>query len=286
MQIITLTSDLGLKDHYVASLKAMILQLSPSVTIVDISHQVLPFNVIQASHLIKFCFEDFPLGTIHVIGVNDEPEIDAPENQQMVPAIIFFKGHYFISNDNGFFGALVGEDEHEGFYRLTDALSNPKNISSPTRNMLIPAACKIANGERIEDIGYEFSSFRNAFISVPITEPNLILGHIIYIDLYGNLITNIHKSLFDEIGKGNEFTIYIRNKDYHISEISSTYNAVPTGQSVAVFNKNNYIEIAINKGANATHGGAEKLMGMKLDDMVRILFTSRGSHVKIDDLFV
>lgn len=285
MQIITLTSDLGLKDHYVASIKAFILQNSPKSTTIDISHLITPFDVIQAGHVLRYCFEDFPEGTIHVVSINDEPEVNAPEDQQVLPGILKYKDHWFISNDNGFFGALLNGEEHQGFYRISDVLSNPKNITSPTKKMLLPAACSLANGDKIDEIAYPYEQFRNAFVKWPMTEENLILGHIAHIDHYGNLITNVSRSLFAEVGKSQDFTIYIRNKNYHINEISETYNAVPSGQIVAIFNNNNFLEIAINKGANATLGGAEKLLGMKIDDYVRIQFTSRGSHTTIDSLF-
>lgn len=285
MQIITLTTDMGVQDHYVAALKGAILSRVPEARIVDISHHVKPFDVVQAAYHLASCYQSFPEGTVHVVGVDSEPMVNFSGTEGAFPSIMKLKGQYFISNDNGFFGSLIAEEQHEGFFRLDDVLSNMNLFKFPTKNMLIPAACRILNGEDISAFASEFPSFKRAFSQAPVIETNLIKGNIIHIDSYGNLISNIHHSLFDRFGKETPFTIKYRNKDYFIDEISPTYNSVPSGEKVAVFNSNGLLEIAINRGANAGNGGAEKLFGMRIGDVVRIEFTPRGSHDNFDTLF-
>ncbi len=285
MQIITLTTDMGIEDHYVAALKGAVMRLAPTAQIVDISHSVRPFDVVQAAYYVSSCFEEFPEGTVHVIGVDSEPMVNFSGSEGSFPSIMKYKGHYFISNDNGFFGSLLQENEHEGFYRLDDVLSNMNLFRFPTKNMLIPAACRILNGEKIETFASVFPSFKRAFALTAVIEQNLIKGNVIHIDNFGNLITNVHQSLFDRFGKDVPFTIWFRSKEYHIDEISSTYNSVPSGEKVAVFNNNNLLEIAINRGANASNGGAQKLFGVRIGDVVRIEFTPRGSRTTIESLF-
>ncbi|MFN5147542.1 MAG: S-adenosyl-l-methionine hydroxide adenosyltransferase family protein [Flavobacteriia bacterium] len=285
MQIITLTTDMGVRDHYVAALKGAILRHTPNARIIDISHTVRPFDVAEASFYVSSCFDDFPEGTVHVIGVDSEPMINFSGSEGSFPSIMLFKGQYFISNDNGFFGSLLQDDKPDAFYRIDDVLSRPDLFRFPTKNMLIPAACKVLNGEEINDFASPFEFYKKAFALTAVIETNLIKGNVIHIDNYGNLITNVHQSLFERFGPDTPFTIYYRNKDYHIDEISPTYNAVPSGEKVAIFNNNGLLEIAINRGANMSSGGAEKLFGIRISDVIRIEFTPRGSRNTLESLF-
>ena len=104
---------------------------------------------------------------------------------------------------------------------------------------------------------------KKALLSQATVEENLIKGNVVYIDSYGNIITNISSELFGIVGQNNPFTIMLRSKDYYIDVISSSYNEVPAGERLALFNENELLEIAINRGANTVTGGAEKLMGIK-----------------------
>ena len=285
MGIITLTTDMGLKDHYVASLKGVILSQSESVNIVDISHAVKPFDISEAAYLVNSCYEDFPEGTIHIIGVDSEPIVNFGGNDGSFPAILVFKKQYFISNDNGFFGAFLKENTPDSFWRIDDVLSNPKLFKFPTKNMLITAGLSILNGHKIEEVASPFEGYKNAFTLMPVSELNLIKGHVIHIDIYGNAITNIHRSLFDRVGKDIPFTIYFKRENYFIDVISMAYNEVMPGEKVAIFNENELLEIAINRGANGSTGGAEQLFGLHVQDMLRIEFTPKGSRETIDSFF-
>jgi len=285
MQIITLTTDMGLHDHYVASLKGTILSLAPDARIVDVSHSVKPFNVSEAAFYISCCYRDFPKGTVHIIGVDDEPIVNFSGSDGSFPSILLFEGHYFISNDNGFFGALLKENQDFEFWQIDDVLSNPKLFLFPTKSMFIPIACRIIQGEDVNTFASKTERFKKAFSLTAVIEQNLIKGNVIHIDSYGNLIVNVTKELFDRFGKDNPFIIYFRKKDYYIDQISTTYNEVSEGEKVAIFNENGLLEIAINRGANGSSGGAEKLFGVHLGDVIRIEFIPRGSKVTIDSLF-
>lgn len=276
---------MGVRDHYVASLKGAILSLTPEARIVDISHTVRPFDIAEAAYYVSSCFHDFPKGTVHVIGVDSEPMVNFGGSEGSFPSVMIYKEHYFICNDNGFFGAFLKDEQPDGFFRIDDVLSNMQLFKFPTRNMLIPAACRLLNGEKLDSFASPFNSYKKAFALNAVIETNLIKGSVIHIDTYGNLITNVHQSLFERFGKDTPFTIYYRNKDYHIDEISATYNAVPSGERVAIFNYNGLLEIAINRGANESNGGAEKLFGVRLGDVIRIEFTPRGSRNTLESLF-
>lgn len=286
MKIITLTSDMGLQDHYVASLKGAIFSLDQDVRVVDISHQVKPFDVVQAAFLVAQTYTNFPDGTIHIIAVDSEPDLRFGPGQEAVPAILKFNNQYFISNDNGFFGAFLEDKPHDGFYHLDDVLSNPKKLKFPSKDIFAPIALKIANGEKIDTLGTLKENYRRAFSLRPVIEQYLIKGNIVHFDNYGNAITNIDSELFSTIGKDAPFIIMFRNEEgYKIDAISNSYNDVPSGEKVAVFNSNGLLEIAINRGANQGAGGAEKLFGLRKNDVVRIEFQPRGSKETLNSLF-
>lgn len=285
MQIITLTSDSGTKDHYVASMKGAIATLYSSALIIDITHEIKPFDIAEAAHQLRNCFDDFPLGTVHIIGVDAEPQITPGSDDGAYPSIMKYKGQYIVANDNGFFGAFLNQNLPEEFYRLEKLVEAGKHYTFPTKQLLIPAACKILNGENLKSFATTRDKFKKALSPSVLIEKNLIKGYVVHIDAFGNLISNIHRQYFDRYEKDVPYTIYFRNKEYFIDQVSAGYNAVPPGDKVAIFNSNNLLEIAINRGANASTGGAEQLFGVRVGDMIRIEFTPRGSHDNFDSLF-
>ena len=276
---------MGLNDHYVASLKGTLLSRVKDVNIVDISHGVKPFDISEAAFLLRSCFNDFPEKTIHIIGVDSEPIVNFAGTEGSFPSILVYKKQYFISNDNGFFGAFLQENAPDSFWRIDDVLSNPNLFKFPTKNMLIAAGVDLLNGKKIDDLASPIEGFKNALSLAAVSETNVIRGHVAHIDNYGNAITNVHRSLFTRVGKDAPFTILFKKRDYFIDVISNSYNEVMPGEKVAVFNENDYLEIAINRGANGSTGGAEQLFGLHLGDMIRIEFTPRGSRETIDSLF-
>ena len=285
MQIITLTTDLGLKDHYVAAVKGTLYSLNPTVSIVDISHEIRPFDVAEAAYYLRACFETFPVGTIHIVDVDSEPMVNFGGSEGSFPSILVFKGHYFIGNDNGFFGSFLQENKATAFYRIDDVLSKISLFKFPSKNIFAPIANKIVQGATLDSFASPFDHFKKALESNAIVETNLIKGKVVHIDNFGNIITDVHYSLIDRFAKDIPFTIYYRNKDYYIEEISATYNSVPVGEKVAIYNDQGFLEIAINRGANSSNGGAEKLFGVRIGDIVRIEFTPKGSHNTLDSLF-
>ncbi|RFC53324.1 SAM hydrolase/SAM-dependent halogenase family protein [Brumimicrobium aurantiacum] len=286
MGIITLTSDMGLSDYYVASIKGKILSLSPKTQIIDISHYISPFKISQAAHVLKSTINDFPENTVHIVGVDAEPLINFRQPEESIyPTIIKYKGQYILSADNGFFSLFLGNNKAEGMWRLEDVLSRPELMNFPTKNILVPAACKIADGLPLETFCSPIESIKKAIPLSPIIEENTLKGAVNYIDHYGNIITNISKTDFERIGKNIPFTIYFRQKEYFIDTISLGYNEVPAGEKLAIFNDSGYLEIAINKGTPENGGGANSLFGMRLGDIIRIEFTPRGSRSTIDSLF-
>jgi S-adenosylmethionine hydrolase len=283
MQIVTLTSDTGLQDYYVAAMKGAILNQMQQPTIIDISHNIRPFDVANAAFQLRCCYQDFPKGTIHIIGVDSEPILTGEKTS--FPTIMLFKEQFFIANDNGFFGCFLDEEHPDEIYQFTDILNHPEMVKFPTKNCLIPLAKRIAAGESIGSFASQTTAYKRAFMQKPVIEHLIIRGNVIHIDGYGNLITNISKADFNRFGEKTPFTIKYLNKEYYIDEINETYNNVTMGERVALFNSSGLLEIAINRGANGSTGGANKLFGMRQGDPVHVEFTPKGSKEDIESLF-
>jgi S-adenosylmethionine hydrolase len=283
MQIITLTTDFGLQDYYVAATKGAILHQIPTANIIDISHSIRPFNVAEAVFQLKCCYHTFPPGTIHIIGVDSEPVFS--ELNPSFPTVMQYKEQFFIANDNGFFGTFLEDDVPQALYKLEKPNFTEDYYKFPTKNTFIPLAALISNKGNLREICVESETYKRAFIQKPTIEHNRMLGNVVHIDAYGNIITNITKKDFYRFGEHTPFTIFYVNKTYYIDTISKTYNDVTMGEKVAVFNSSDLLEIAINKGANGSTGGANKLFGVRAGDVITIEFHPPGSAKDIQSLF-
>lgn len=258
MSIITLTTDLGLKDYYVAGIKGHILSQLPDATIIDVSHEIPVFNISVAAFCLKNCYNDFPEGSIHIIGVSPEA------NEFTRHVIIKQKGHYFIGADNGMFSLLFDETP-EIIFDL-NIVSDEEKRTFPTKDIFVSAACHIGRGGTLELIGTQIESLTERTNFQPVIEEDVIRGMAMYIDSYGNVTTNITRSLVKLVGKNRDFSIVFRRSDYNIHELKFNYSEVPEGEKLALFSTNNHLEIAINKG------NASKLFGIKLSDTIRVEF--------------
>ena len=161
MPIITLTSDWGLKDHYAAVVKGTILSQLPEANIIDISHEIVKFNIFQASFILKSSFSFFPKGTIHIIAINTIASINEPHT------VVLYQGHYFIGADNGIF-SLLFEDKPDLIIELSLIQDSDYFIFSE-RDIFVKAAVMIANGSKIEELGIKRDHLNHKMILKPIT---------------------------------------------------------------------------------------------------------------------
>ena len=283
--IITLTTDMGLKDHYVGVLKGNILSSIPGVQLVDITHDIQSFNIARAAFVVKHSAFSFPKGSIHIVGVSPEVKVD-PENPDdgTYPLLMSYEGHYFIASDNGFFSLLTAGDQFDSLIRVS-SFSKPEYIQQPLNTIMVEMAKDIISGKKPEKIGEPVQTFKQAMQFAPAISENLIRGSVIHIDKYGNIITNIHQSDFDRVGKGHPFVIYFRKKEYYIDQLSKYYGDVEPGEKLAFFNFSGHLEIAINQGTNDTRGGADTLFGVHLQDIIRVEFFPNGSKENFDTFF-
>ncbi|MBL4625077.1 MAG: SAM-dependent chlorinase/fluorinase [Flavobacteriales bacterium] len=258
MPIITLTTDLGLKDYYVSSIKASILSQCPGATIVDISHDVPKFDIAQAAFMVKNAFADFPPGTIHILGVK-------PETSATTPHIaMYINGQYFIGADNGIF-SLIFDQDPEKVVELT-INQDTDLLIFPTKDIFVKAARHLARGGTLEIIGGPKDAIIQRSLFRAVVNGTTIRGTVIYVDSYGNVVTNITEQLYKEVGKGKPFTIYFRESRYKIHHIVKSYNQIEEGDALALFGATGYLEIAINSG------NAGQLLGLTINETVRIEF--------------
>lgn len=275
MAIITLTTDFGEKDHFVGAVKGAIYTEMNDARIVDISHYISPFHLFEAAYIIKNAYKSFPLGTIHIIGVDSEL---SPENKHLA---VFMDGHYFICADNGIISMLTSEVLPE---KIVEINIHDRVISNfPVLDIFVKVAGHIARGGTLEVIGRTISEIKELTGIRPVISNNnsQIIGNVIYIDNYGNVITNIDKKLFDEIGKGRDFII--RVKRFEFSKIHTHYSdainfdASPEkreedGKRLALWNSSNSLELAIYKSNPSTVGGASSLFGLEFRDTITVNF--------------
>ncbi len=258
MPVISITSDWGLKDHYLAAVKGSILTHLPDADIIDISHDIPSFDLSQTSFVIRNSYKYFPKGSIHIIGVKSDASIKTPHTA------VLFDGHYFLGADNGIF-SLIFDKEPEKIVEI-DIIQDSDSFTFSTRDVFVMAAAHLAKGGKIEELGNVKESLMQKMSFAPVLEKNAIKGKVIYIDAYENVISNITESVFrDTVGK-KAFSIVFRTPGYTISSISKSYDDVPEGEMLALFSSGSHLEIAINLGK------ASSLLGLRIDDIVRIEF--------------
>lgn len=258
MSIITLTTDFGYKDHYAGAVKGSILKQYPEAQIVDITHGVSNHNVVEAAFILRNCFFEYPEGSIHIIGVKTELD------KEVDHVIVQYKNHFFVGADNGFF-ALLCEEPVQKVVRLA-VRTESDNKTFASKDLLTKAACHLARGGTMEVIGQPYEGLTDKDDIKPVITEDSIRGMVIYIDSYGNAITNISKSLFIEHGKGRAFSINTKVRGYSMNKIREQYNDVAPGERLSIFNSVGLLEIAINVGDTS------KLMHLRFSDVVEIKF--------------
>jgi len=256
MRVITLTSDWGLKDHYLATVKGAIITQIPDALIVDITHSIAAFDIISASFIIKNSYASFPADTIHIIGVNTEATL---ENAHIVAK---YKNHYFIGTDNGIF-SLIFDEPAEKIIEI-DIHQDSDFFTFPTRDIFIKVAAHIIKTGEIDSLGNLKTVLNEKNFITPVVVNNIIKGNVLYIDRYENVITNITQELFRNTTKGKKFSVNFRSSSYEIDKISKSYNDVDPGEKLALFSTTNFLEIAINQGK------ASSLLGLHPGDSISV----------------
>lgn len=279
MSIITLTTDFGLKDHFVGALKGKIITQLQSAVIVDISHNIDPFNVAQASYIIESAYSSFPKGTVHLIGV------DAELNSQNSHIAMQWNDHYFIAADNGILSILTQRIIPQKIYAIN--IHDRLHLDASDLDVFVTVATHLSKGGLLNVIGKEIHSLKDVTQLQASVDNNIIKGCVIYIDHFGNVVTNISKKLFLDVGQGRPYEIFFNAKANKkaknpIKTIYPKYSDILNnddfsmstyeGQRLAIFNEAHYLELGIFRSNPNSSGSASSLFGLNYRDSVEIIF--------------
>lgn len=258
MAIITFTSDLGDSSHYSALLKGVVYSLAPQAVVIDITHNVPNFDVMNAAYVVRSTSIAYPPGSVHVLAVDPE------RGDSATGVLMQFRNQYFIGPDNGVL-SLIAEGEHHLCRELRneDLFSSLFPRSFRAARMYAPVAAYLANGGDPARVGpaYEMKELK---WGEPTYYGNSLRGKIIHIDKFGNVITNIRKPDFLRIKNERPFEIIVRN--YRLKRIVTTYSDVDKGHALALFAENEHLELAMREQP------AAELLGLKVHDMITIEF--------------
>ena len=258
MPIITLTTDLGIKDFYLAAVKGFILSNLPETKIVDITHQVPSFNITQAAFILGNAFHYFPEGTVHLVSVDNSYQADAKF------VAVKAHGHYFIGPDNGIFSLFLQNENIEKIVKINlRILDDYKHF--PIKDILVKSAVHLAKGGSMEFLGRKINHLNVRTIIQPVINKDQIRGSIIYVDSFRNAVTNITRELFEKEVAGRAFTILFKRNET-LETIHTQYSDVLEGEKLALFGITGYLEIAINKGEAAS------LLGLHTGESIIINF--------------
>jgi S-adenosylmethionine hydrolase len=243
--IITLTTDYGGKDAFAASMKGVILRINPQANIVDISNEISPQDIWEAAYTLRSAYSYFPKGTVHLAVV--DPGVGSGRR----PIIVVTESYYFVGPDNGLFTLVYKEAERIRVHHITSAhYFSPK--PGPTfhgRDVFAPVAGWLTKGIASGNFGDEITDFVKLNIPVPKTSSNGIEGHIVHIDRYGNIITNITyediKSFIPEGVDLGSASVGFSGKE--IKGLKKYYAEAAPGAPGAIINSSGVLEIFMYK---------------------------------------
>ncbi len=249
MALITLTSDIGQQDYVVGAVKGQLFHINPNFNIVDISHQLSPFNYSQAAYVCRNALKNFPAFTYHLILIN----LFEQKPEQLL--IAFYNQQYILCADNGFLSMIIDGNPEMIIGLPLDKLAIKNTLYCTA--VMGNAINEIVNGKELQKIGVPDISYKQKNNLRPLLGDNWIEGQIIFIDNFENVVVNITRDEFEEQRKGRSFRIVFK-RDEVIDKISETYADVAEGEKLALFNSAGYLEIAMNKGNAAGLFGLQK----------------------------
>jgi len=275
MSIITLTTDFGYKDYFVSVIKASIFKEIPNAVVIDISNSVSPFNHSEAAYIIKNAYKAFPKKTIHIVGVDSE---FSPENKHL---LMNFDGHYFIGANNGIFSLLLEGRKYDELVEINIHDTTPSSF--PVLDVFVKVAGHLSRKGNMQVVGNKTDKLKEVINVNPVINQSKtqLIGSVIYIDNFGNVVTNIKKKFFEEVQKSRNFIIYANSvkfeKIYSSYSEAVNYNIPKNkreeeGKKIAIWNSAGYLELAIYKSNPSKVGSANSLFGLEFRTTITIEF--------------
>jgi len=260
--LITLTSDYGGRDGFAASVKGVILKINPQAQIVDISNEIAPQDIWEAAYTLKSTYNHFPNGTVHLAVV--DPGVGSGRR----PIIVVTESYYFVGPDNGLFSLIYQDAERLRVHHITSThyfLPNP----GPTfhgRDIFAPVASWLAKGIPSGNFGEEITDFTKLNIPTPKTAGRSIDGHVVHIDRFGNIITNItYKDIQPLMAEGADLkpaSVMIAGRE--IKGLKRYYAEVGPGEPGAIINSSGALEVFMFKQ------NARTVLSVKRGEAVRL----------------
>ncbi|MEM7654644.1 MAG: SAM-dependent chlorinase/fluorinase [Bacteroidota bacterium] len=258
MSIVTLTSDLGDNSHYPAIIKGVILSLFPDIQLIDVTHNIPSFDLMQAAYVIKHTYPAFPKGSIHLIAIDPE------HGTTHTGVVMEHEGHFFIAPNNGILSLISDGQVQEGHAIENEGLiATQYPLSFRAARVFGPTAAFLASGGSLSEIGRSIP-LHDLRWGAPSYTSDCLRGKIIHIDKFGNAITNIRKDGFLQLKQERRFEIFIRS--VRLKRIVNTYSDVGKADALAIFGGSNHLEIAMREAS------AAELLGLKVHDMITIEF--------------
>ena len=245
MSVIALLTDFGVDDPYVGVMKGVILSINPSAVIVDVTHSIGKYQIIQGALILKSYYRYFPRGTVFIVVV--DPGVGSARRA----IVIRTSSYVFIGPDNGILTPAAFDDGVIDVYEVRKYTLPAISRTFHGRDVFAPVAAHISMGKPIEDIGERIDV--KGIISIEISRAEIrngeIIGEIIYIDSFGNAVTNIHPSSLRSLGveEGGLVSVRVGEVQYETPWVKA-YSDVEQGKLLIITNSFNYIELSINQG--------------------------------------
>jgi S-adenosylmethionine hydrolase len=241
--VITLTTDFGLIDPYVAEMKAVILQICPAATIVDVTHQIEKFNIRMGAYVLASASPYFPKGTIHVAVV--DPGVGTKRKAILIKT----KHCYFIGPDNGVLALAAKNQDIEHIYKITNPKLMLPKISDTFhgRDIFAPAAAYIAKGTPPSEFGPEISKIVTLKFAKITRRKGALIGEVIHIDRFGNIITNFREKELESMEIKGMINIKLKDTGLKL-KLCRAYAQVEAQKPLAIIGSHNFLEISVNQG--------------------------------------
>jgi len=244
--MITLITDFGTGSPYVGVMKGVAAAVNPEVTVVDITNAIARHSVMEAAITLAMSFRFFPPGTVHLVVV--DPGVGT--SRRAIAAQ--FEDFFFVAPDNGVLSVAMGKTKRAKIVELTrrDLLRNPPSATFHGRDVFAPAAAQLTLGVPLEELGAETEKIMQLALPTPeIKRGKEIAGHVIYIDDFGNAITNVTPKTLEYCFVESIPPLQVEGaRAYTIFPLQKTYEDVPAGKPLAYFGSAGYLELAVNRG--------------------------------------
>jgi hypothetical protein len=254
--ILTITTDFGLRDAYVGSMKGVILSIHPWVRIVDITHELPAHRILPAACLLREVCPRFPPGTVHLAVV--DPGVGGGRN----PLVLKIEDRFYVGPDNGLFGLLIADLRLQGAWRLekSEYFLHPVSKTFHGRDLFAPVAAHLAAGTPPEAFGPAAGDLSTLCLPAHRERAGELCGQVVWTDRFGNCITNLTYAVVSAWARGGVFVVHAASK--RITKLSATYESAPEGEALALFNSMGYLEVACNQAR------ADQTLGLQEGDPV------------------